>query len=121
MGYGNKTQLGEGSISPSPDKYKIISEFQRKHNNSAIAFGKSRDQIKFGSFLENSQRSKNLPAPNQYKINFTSHKRAIIISERLKTDMDYLISRKNPGPGDYSPKNLNLSDSGSFFLSNLKN
>jgi hypothetical protein len=35
--------------------------------------------------------------------------------------MDYLLNRKLPGPGDYSPKHLNMSDSGSFFLSNLKN
>lgn len=66
MGYGNKTDLAQKSISPSPGAYQVKSTFKNNHYSS-IGFGKSRDVVKFGSFLDIIDRSKKMPAPNTYK------------------------------------------------------
>lgn len=37
-----------------------------------IGFGKGRNDIAFGNFLNDSVRAKNLPAPNRYRVNLSS-------------------------------------------------
>lgn len=50
LGYGNKISLGKKTVGPPPDAYQIRSTFE-KNSYSSIAFGKSRENIKFGNFL----------------------------------------------------------------------
>lgn len=43
------------------------------------------------------------------------------IAIKLPTEFDEIQKKKTPGPGEYNPQHLNLSDAGSFFLSKYKN
>ncbi len=40
---------------------------------------------------------------------------------RLPTDLDMITKKKTPGPGSYNPKGINLSESGSYILSKMRN
>jgi hypothetical protein len=72
--------------------------------------------------MERVRKSKDLPGPNRYNVALGFlERRGVRIAERLKTDMDYLCSKKVPGPGAYTPKHMDISNSGLYFVSNLKN
>lgn len=39
---------------------------------------------------------------------------------RLPTELDALHKKKTPGPGTYDPKGVNIANSGSYVLSQMK-
>jgi hypothetical protein len=39
---------------------------------------------------------------------------------RLPTELDSFGKKKTPGPGSYDPKGINLANSGSYVLSQMK-
>lgn len=101
MGYGSKSDLANKSISPSPVAYQSKSSFNQNHYSS-IAFGKSRDAIKFGSFLDIIDQERKKPAPNSYKTKLnTFTKKGGIIAKKLPSELEYLAKKKTPGPGSY--------------------
>lgn len=121
FGYGSKTDLANKSSSPPPGAYEAKSSFHSNGSNS-IAFGKSRNDVKFQNFLSTIEKLKKIPAPNAYKNpDSTLSNRGGRIAARLPTDIDYITKKKTPGPGAYEPKHLDLHDNGSFFLSKFKN
>lgn len=39
---------------------------------------------------------------------------------RLPTELDAIHKKKTPGPGTYDPKGVNIANSGSYVLSQMK-
>ena len=92
--------------------YQGKSTFNQNHNSS-ISFGKSRNLIKFGSFLDIIEQEKKKPAPNSYKTNLnTFGKKGGIMAKRLPRQLELIIKKRTPGTGSYEPKHLNMSDAG---------
>lgn len=72
--------------------------------------------------MEEINKKGRFPAPNSYKNTLQSlNKKGGKIAIKLPTEFDEIEKKKTPGPGEYNPQHLNLSDAGSFFLSKFKN
>lgn len=62
-----------------------------------------RGEVKFGSFLNDSERLKTLPGPNAYKIkenHYSKHGGRMAV--KLPSDLDLSAKKKVPGPGTYT-------------------
>ena len=66
MGSGNKTDLCGKSKSPPPNIYNTNAGLD--NHNSSITFGKDRDSIKFGNFLDMVEKKRKFPGPNAYRM-----------------------------------------------------
>jgi len=76
--------------------------------------------VKFGSFLSASKDKKFLPSPDKYKLPTQFSKLGGKMFSRLPTELDAVAKKKTPGPGTYDPKGVNLVNSGSYVLSQMK-
>lgn len=122
FGYGSKTSFEIKQSSPPPGSYKSFSDFSQDKKPNTVSFGSGREEVKFGSFLLDSERKKSIPPPNSYNISNSRSSKYGRMAIRLPTEIEILSKRKSPGPGTYNVESTEIGNSkGSYALAKFKN
>eukprot|EP00350_Pseudokeronopsis_sp_OXSARD2_P009928 CAMPEP_0170548716 /NCGR_PEP_ID=MMETSP0211-20121228/6940_1 /TAXON_ID=311385 /ORGANISM="Pseudokeronopsis sp., Strain OXSARD2" /LENGTH=220 /DNA_ID=CAMNT_0010854339 /DNA_START=98 /DNA_END=757 /DNA_ORIENTATION=- len=121
LGYGSRYNFSKGNISPSPNTYKLQSEFSKTPSSKAWSFGVARDAYSKVFIKEAPPPDKSIPGPGQYRIQglLGSAEKYTLRPKTVNQEFNTTI-RFNPGPGQYEPK-PSLNSQGSYFVSKFRN